>query len=338
MAETRAVFDVTAKNFQAEVVERSRQLPVVVLFWADQLPPAKDARRVLETLAAQYQGKFALALSDVSRDQQLAQSLRVQGLPSIRVIQDGQLVDQMEGPQGERALRAMLDRLTMSSGDLLRADLDGVLASGDYPTALAMLKQALAAEPNNPAFKLEYADVLVRTGDLDEARTALASVPEGTEGRDRPLTRLQMMEEAAGMSEQPEIEAGLAKNPDDLELSGGDQGSGYRPIRGGARSRDAHPANEPQIPRRHRPHHAGPHLCAAAEGLRSGEKLSAPYVCPDALTDYCPTCRWAVSHDYVEAHSNLRVSTASQYGDGRSLSFEIDRSNSGGCTAWKLGN
>ena len=86
MAETRAVFDVTAKNFQADVVERSRQLPVVVLFWADQLPPAKDARRVLETLAAQYQGKFALALSDVSRDQSLAQSLRVQGLPSIRVI------------------------------------------------------------------------------------------------------------------------------------------------------------------------------------------------------------------------------------------------------------
>ncbi len=62
MAETRAVFDVTAKNFQADVVERSRQVPVVVLFWADQLPPAKDARRVLETLAAQYQGKFALAL------------------------------------------------------------------------------------------------------------------------------------------------------------------------------------------------------------------------------------------------------------------------------------
>jgi putative thioredoxin len=218
MAETRAVFDVTAKNFQADVVERSRQLPVVVLFWADQLPPAKDARRVLETLAAQYQGKFALALSDVSRDQSLAQSLRVQGLPSIRVIHDGQLVDQMEGPQGERALRAMLDRLTMTSGELLREQLDGVLEAGDFPAALAMLKQALADEPNNPAFKLEYADVLARSGDLDQARNVLATVPEGTEGRDRPLTRLQMMEEAAGMGEITDIEAALAGNPDDLEL------------------------------------------------------------------------------------------------------------------------
>ena len=87
MAETRTVFDVSAQNFQTEVVERSKSVPVVLLFWAEQLPPAKDMRRVLETLAGQYQGKFVLALSDVARDQSLAQHLRVQGLPSIRVVQ-----------------------------------------------------------------------------------------------------------------------------------------------------------------------------------------------------------------------------------------------------------
>jgi putative thioredoxin len=218
MAESRTVVEVTAQNFQTEVVERSKSVPVVVLFWADQLPPAKDARRVLETLATQYQGKFVLALSDVSRDQALAQHLRVQGLPSIRVVQGGQLIDQMEGPQGERVLREMLDRLTMSSGDLLREDLETVLAAGDFGQAIAILKEALAAEPNNPAFKLEYADVLILHGDLEEARKIIATIPEGAEGRDRPVTRLQMMEEAAGMAELADLEAGLAKNPDDLEL------------------------------------------------------------------------------------------------------------------------
>jgi putative thioredoxin len=218
MAESRGVFEVTAQNFQAEVVERSRSVPVVLLFWAEQLPPAKDARRLLETLAGQYQGKFALALSDVARDQALAQHLRVQGLPSIRVVRDGQLIDQMEGPQGERALRALLDRLTMSSGELLREELDTVLAAGDLDSALSMLKQALAAEPNNPAFKLEYADVLIQHGDLDQARTILTTIPEGTDGRDRPVTRLQMMEEAAGMADLAELEAGLARNGGDLEL------------------------------------------------------------------------------------------------------------------------
>jgi len=217
MADSSAVVDVTAKNFQTDVVDRSKQVPVVVLFWAEQSPPAKDARRVLETLAGQYQGKFVLALSDVSRDQALAQHLRVQGLPSIRVIQDGQLVDQMDGPQGERALRAMLDRLTMTSGELLREQLDEVLASGDFATALEILQQALAAEPNNPAFKLEYADVLMLTGDLDQGRRVLATIPDDTDGRERPLTRLQMMEEAAGMGEVAEVNAALQKNPDDLE-------------------------------------------------------------------------------------------------------------------------
>ena len=219
MAETRTVFDVSAQNFQTEVVERSKSVPVVLLFWAEQLPPAKDMRRVLETLAGQYQGKFVLALSDVARDQSLAQHLRVQGLPSIRVVQQGQLVDQMDGPQGERALREMLDRLTMSSGEMLREDLDEVLASGDTATALQILQQAIAAEPNNPAFKVEYADVLILRGDLDQARSVLATIPEATEGRERPVTRLQMMEEAAGMSELSDIEAGLERNPDDLELS-----------------------------------------------------------------------------------------------------------------------
>jgi len=56
MAETRAVFDVTTKSYQTNIVERSRQVPVVVLFWADQPPAAKDARCVLETLASQSGG------------------------------------------------------------------------------------------------------------------------------------------------------------------------------------------------------------------------------------------------------------------------------------------
>ena len=218
MAAAANVFIVTPQSFQAEVIERSKKLPVVVLFWADQIPVAKEMRLTLETLANQYGGKFALALVDVARDQSLAQHLRVQALPSLRVVQDGQLVDQMEGPQGEKALRALLDQLTMSSGDLLREQLKQVLAARDFKSALAVLKRALAAEPNNAAFKVELADVLAMTGALDEARTALATIPETTEGRDRPATRIQMMEEAASMASDRDIQAALAKNDKDLEM------------------------------------------------------------------------------------------------------------------------
>jgi putative thioredoxin len=221
-AEPSHVVNVTPQGFQKDVVERSRTVPVVLFFWAEQVPAAKDMRRILETLAGQYGGKFALGLVDVARDQgfaqQLAQQLRVQSLPSLRVIHDGQIVDQMDGPQGERALREMLDQLTLTPGDLLREQLKQVLDARDFKSALAILKRALKEEPNNLAFKVELADVLAMTGDLDEARAQLATIPEATENRDRPATRIQMMEEAAGLSSEAEIRAGLQKNENDLEL------------------------------------------------------------------------------------------------------------------------
>jgi putative thioredoxin len=75
------VFEVEIPSFQSDVVERSKEVPVVLLFWTDQVAPAADIKRHLETLASQYQGKFALALNDVAKDPQLAQQLRVQGIP-----------------------------------------------------------------------------------------------------------------------------------------------------------------------------------------------------------------------------------------------------------------
>jgi putative thioredoxin len=218
MAEPGAIFEVTAQNFQTEVVERSSSVPVVLLFWTDEVPPSVEARRQLETLAAGYPGKVAVGLSDVSLDQTLAQQLRVQGLPSFRVVQDGQLVDQLDGPQDEATLRELLDRLTVSSSDMLRAQLGEMLERGDHQTALAALQQAVAEEPNNQAFKVEYADLLALTGDLDQAGVVLAAIAEETEERDRPAMRLELLHEAAGMPERGELVSQLEASPEDLDV------------------------------------------------------------------------------------------------------------------------
>ena len=105
------VFEVSPDNFQSGVVERSRQVPVVLLFWAQEVMVSAEVRRDLETLARGYGGKVCVGLVDVARDPTLAQHLRVQGLPSIRVVHDGQIVHQLDGPQTEAALRALLDHL-----------------------------------------------------------------------------------------------------------------------------------------------------------------------------------------------------------------------------------
>ena len=217
MASPSPVFEIDLPAFQTEVVERSRQVPVVVLFWTAEVAPAAETKNALERLAGQYQGKFALGLSDVAKDQTLAQQLRVQGIPSIRVIRDGQLIEQLDGPQGEAALRQLIDALTQSPADALREQLAQHLAAEDFDSALSVLRQAIEAEPGNAGFKVEWADVLLLQGDVDGGRKVLAAIPEDTPERERPATRLEILEEAAGMGAASEALAAVAADDADLD-------------------------------------------------------------------------------------------------------------------------
>ena len=214
--DTPAIIEVDLNTFP-ELVERSRQVPVVVLFWTDQVPPAAETKAAFERLAQQYQGKFVLALSDVAKDQTLAQQMRVQGIPSIRAVKDGQLAEQMDGPQGENALRQLIDRLTQSPADALKGQLEHYLELEDFDGALAVLKEAIAAEPNNAGFKVEWADLLLVKGDVDGGRTVLNTIPEDTDDRERPATRLEMLEEAAGIGELDDALNDVSANNADLD-------------------------------------------------------------------------------------------------------------------------
>ncbi len=149
------IFEVTPEGFQAEVVDRSAQAPVLLLFWAAQMAPAADAQRQLSEMVPRYQGKVLLGLVDVAQDQTLAQHLRVQGLPSVRVVHNGQITAQLDGPQTEAAYQELLDGLTLSSADVLREQLSMLLEQRQYDQALGLLQQAISEEPNNQGFRVE---------------------------------------------------------------------------------------------------------------------------------------------------------------------------------------
>ena len=215
--QTPIAVTVTVETFQTEVVDRSQSMPVVVLFWAEQVPPSVQTKALLETLLDQYAGKFALALSDVATDQNLAQRLQVPGLPCIRVVHKGQIVDQLDGPAEEQQLRAILDQHTQSLDDAIAGDLQQVLERGDFETAIRLLQSAIEEEPNNQSLRVDLADVLVRKGDLEDARTVLASIKDDTAERQRPQTRLEFLEEAAGMPTLEELLSIVASDDADLE-------------------------------------------------------------------------------------------------------------------------
>ena len=209
--------NVSMENFQSDVVDASQSLPVVLLFWAEQVPESAQVKALAEQVLASYEGKAVLALSDVSQDQSLAPRLQVQGLPSIRIIHKGAIAEQIDGPVDEAQLRTVMDSVTQSSIEAMQGNLEAMLASGDFAAAAATLQQSIQEEPNNQALRIELADVLVRKGDLDDARTVLASVPEDTEGRARPQNRLEFIEEAAAMDSLESLQAAVTADPQDLE-------------------------------------------------------------------------------------------------------------------------
>jgi len=214
----KLTFEVAAETFQEDVIDRSRTSPVVMLFWAEQVPESVQMRDTFLALVEQYGGKFALGLVDVARDQSLAQHLRVQGLPSLRIVNDGQIVDQKDGPQDEAVLRDLLDSLTMSSSDKIADQLAALIASGNIENALLLVRQALQEEPHNNDFKVEYADLSVRNNDFEAARKILADIPEDFIGRKRPAMRLDLAQEVQEYPELDELQTALETDPDNLQL------------------------------------------------------------------------------------------------------------------------
>lgn len=211
--------EITAQNAQT-VLDGARDRPVLLLLWAEPDLPSKDLKDEAERVAARFQGKFLLAHLDLSREQalgqQLAQQLQVRALPSLRLLVDGQIADQMDGPMDGRQLEAWLEPHLLSGLERLRAVLDQVLERRDFDQAAQLLQQAIRDEPTNVTLRVELADVLARAGRTEDAESMLAGVPEDAEGRDRPAERLALRQELTQYPDVPTLEARL-EDPRDLE-------------------------------------------------------------------------------------------------------------------------
>jgi putative thioredoxin len=167
---SNAVFDVAEADFEQRVIERSRELPVVVDFWAEWCGPCRTLGPALERAAQARAGKVELAKLDTDRNQRLAMRYGIRGIPAVKAFRDGTVAEEFTGAIPPPQVEAFFDRVVPSEADELAA-------RGAAEQDEAALRRALELDARNAPAKQALGRLLLRRGHAQDALDLLEGSP-----------------------------------------------------------------------------------------------------------------------------------------------------------------
>ncbi len=145
------IYDVTADTFMADVIEKSKNTPVILDFWADWCEPCKNLTPILHSIVEKYPNALVLAKVNTDQEQMLAQQMGIQSLPTVALLKDGQIVDNFMGVKPESEITAWLanhvELAEQPSAPVADDGVQSLIDAGDYEAAMS----ALLAQPAEQA-------------------------------------------------------------------------------------------------------------------------------------------------------------------------------------------
>jgi len=221
------IADSTDATFVKDVIDGSRDLPVIVDFWATWCGPCKQLGPILEKVVRAANGAVKLVKVDIDHNPMIAQQLRIQSIPTVYAFFGGRPVDGFQGALPESQVKAFVDRLIKAAGgtgggaspiEEALAQATELLEAGDHARAGALFGQILTHEAGNLAARAGLARAHIAAGKLAEATKALEGLDD-TQRADKAvaaaLAALDLAEKAAKAGSTAGLQAQVAADPND---------------------------------------------------------------------------------------------------------------------------
>ncbi|MDR9762571.1 thioredoxin [Rhizobium redzepovicii] len=221
------ITDTTTANFGKDVIEESRNQPVLVDFWAPWCGPCKQLTPVLEKVVNEAKGRVRLVKMNIDDHPSIAGQLGIQSIPAVIAFVNGRPADGFMGAVPESQIQQFIDRIAGPAGADEAAEIEAVLteaaellAAGNINEAAQLYAAVMQADPENAKAVAGMAECMIAANQHERARQTLTDLPEELAkdaGIQAVLKKLEQIEEARKLGDPVALERDLAVNPDDHE-------------------------------------------------------------------------------------------------------------------------
>ena len=223
------IIEVITESFMTDVIEQSKETPVIVDFWAPWCEPCKQLTPIIEKIIKEKNGKVILAKMNIDESPEVAQQLKIQSIPAVMAFSDGQPVDGFIGVQSEKNISEFVNKISsLKNSSTIEENISAgkkYMNEDDIETATLVFSEILKIEPDNISAKSLLARCLIKSDQLDDAEKIIDSLPADAESNQDYISvrsELEIFKNAKNNpisdKEEEELRNNIDKEPENYQL------------------------------------------------------------------------------------------------------------------------